>query len=139
MTVEEVKELLYSLSGAKRLVEARKRQLKQCEEFTDTLQAIDYARARIMSSNNISTVERAVLRLETCLERYQKACDKLFEIENKIEACMQYLNDNDKALVVDRFIDDTPMPILRVKYCYASQSIKNKYSKIYRKIANYSK
>lgn len=139
MTIDEVKVLLKSLAKAKAVCRAREWQYKSCRKNLESLKACDYSAPRISGGNiAVSSVEQAILRMEQYKERYQTACTKLFAIEDKIEILLPLLDDTEQALVIDRFMNDVPMFRLYEKYYYTFDGLKDKYKKIYIKIAQKS-
>lgn len=136
MTVEEVKELLKSLGRAKSLVYVRESQYKRCKENLGALQAMDYTRVGMSrQSERVSSVERQAERLYEYEDKYLSACNKLFEIEDKIERCLLFIDDTEKSLVIDRFMNETPLFRVSRNYNYSYDRIKHKFSEIYNKIS----
>lgn len=136
MTVDEVKKLLKSLSTIKTLVKSRERQYNNALKYIELQQAQDYSSPRVSRSGAESPVEMAVIRLECYKERYLEACEKMFIIEDKIEALLPLLDVEEQSLVVDRFMNDIPMYRLYEKYAYSFDRLKHKYSEIFKKLSN---
>lgn len=138
MTIEEVKKLLKSLSSAKSLVYMKKRQLNFYLKHLDMLKAVDYSKTKICTSEMISCVEMAVMKIETYQEQYTQAMNRMFAIEDKISECVQCLTADEKKLIIERFMDDTPLFQLSKTHHYTRDSLNNKFYKIYKKIAKYN-
>lgn len=136
MTVDEVKKLLKSLSALKTLVKSRERQYNNALKYIELQKAQDYSSPRVSGSGAGSSVEMAVIRLERYKERYLEACEKMFIIEDKIEALLPLLDIEEQSLVVDRFMNDIPLYRLYEKHFYTYDTLKDKYKKIYKKLAN---
>lgn len=135
MTVDEVKKLLKSLSAIKTLVKSRERQYNNALKYIELQRAQDYSTPRVSRSDAESPVEIAAIRLERYKERYLEACEKMFIIEDKIEALLPLLDIEEQSLVVDRFMNDIPMYRLYEKYSYSYDRLKHKYVEIYQKIS----
>lgn len=135
MTVDEVKKLLKSLSSIKTLVKSRERQYNNAFKYIELQKAQDYSAVKVNSSGVNSPVEMAIIRLERYKERYLEACEKMFIIEDKIEALLPLLDVEEQSLVVDRFMNDIPLYRLYEKYAYSFDRIKHKYSEIFKKLA----
>lgn len=135
MTTDEIKKLLKSLSAAKTLVKSRERQYNNALKYIELQSAQDYSIVKVKSSGAESPVEMAVIRLERYKERYLDACEKMFIIEDKIEALLPLLDVEEQSLVVDRFMNDIPMYRLYEKYSYSYDRLKHKYVEIYQKIS----
>lgn len=135
MTVDEVKNLLKSLSAIKTLVKSRERQYNNALKYIELQRAQDYSSPRVSRSGVESSVEMAVIRLERYKERYLEACEKMFIIEDKIEALLPLLDVEEQSLVVDRFMNDIPLYRLYEQHFYTYDTLKDKYKKIYKKLS----
>lgn len=80
-------------------------------------------------------VEKAAFRVIELEAEYIQACDKMFILEDKIADILPLLDAMEQNLVIDRFMNNLEMPKLSNKYFYTPDSLKNKYTKIYKKIA----
>lgn len=136
MTVDEVKKLLKSLSALKTLVKSRERQYNNALKYIELQRAQDYSSPRVSRSGAESSVEMAVIRLERYKERYLEACEKMFIIEDKIEALLPLLDIEEQSLVVDRFMNDIPLYRLYEQHFYTYDTLKDKYKKIYKKLSS---
>lgn len=143
MTYEEVKDVLGRYIYKRERVLKLKATLdrtKADKSYFDTLRSIDYTKPRVQGGIQSSQVEQAVMAADAVIERleqeYANAADDMFRTEDRIAKMLPYLDEQEQGLIIDRYMDGVDFMTIAHKYYYQPESLLNKYTKIYKKMAN---
>ena len=115
----ELKECLDTIRAKKRLLGALQRQLAQYQHDCE-LNGIDYSKPSFKTSDNISSEERYIMRLEEYRARINNVMQEIFDIEDKIATEIAVLNDYEQAMIIDRYIHNWSWKRIckEYNYCY---------------------
>ena len=114
----ELKECLDTIRAKKRLLGALQRQLSQCHRDCEQLGAVDYSKPKFSNSNNTSSEERYVLRLEKYRQQIETLMEEIFTCEDKISTEISVLNDCEQAMIIDRYIHNWSWKKICKEYNY---------------------
>ena len=114
----ELKECLDTIRAKKRLLGALQRQLAQYQADCE-ITGIDYSKPNFKTSDNFSSEERYITRLEDYRSRISNVMEEIFEIEDKIAIGIAELNDTEQAMIIDRYIHNWSWRKICKEYNYA--------------------
>ena len=138
----EVKKFLESYKLNKREVDRLNALRRELELDMTSLKAVDYSKVRVDGSAGTSCVLEVVIdRLEEIKQQIAEATAKKYNTEKEVIALIHKLDNknNDVDILMDRYIHLLKYHDIERKYSYTYESLKNKFSKAYKKLALLSK
>lgn len=138
----EVKKFLESYKLIKKEVERLNALRRELELDMTSLKAVDYSKIRVEGSAGTSCVLEVVMdRLEELKNQIAEVTAKKYDIEKEVIALINKLDNknNDVDILMDRYIHLLKYHEIERKYSYTYESLKNKISKAYMKLALLSK
>lgn len=138
----EVKKFLESYKLIKKEVDRLNALRKELELDFTSLKSVDYSKIRVEGSAGTSCVLEVVIdRLEELKQQIAEATAKKYNTEKEVIALIHRLDNknNDVDILMDRYIYLLKYHDIERKYSYTYESLKNKFSKAYKKLALLSK
>ena len=138
----EVKKFLESYKNVKQEVDRLNALKKELELDMVSLKAVDYSKTRVDGGAGDACVLDVVIdRIAEIDKKIIEAIEKKYSTEQSVIAFINRLDNknNDVDILMDRYIHLLKYHAIERKYSYTYESLKNKISKAYKRLALLSK
>lgn len=102
---QAVKEQLKTLEGKKRLLKTIQRQIANAKADMSGLGAVSYDGVKVDNGDKTSVQERFIALITRLEKRYETIMEQAFAIEDAIAEAVQYLNELEQAIIIDRYVN----------------------------------
>lgn len=100
-----VKDKLKTLESKKRLLSSIQRQIANAKADMSGLGAVSYDSVKVGGSEKTSVQERFIALISRLEKRYETIMEQAFAIEDAIAEAVQYLNEVEQAIIIDRYVN----------------------------------
>lgn len=102
---QAVKAKLKTLESKKRLLSSIQRQIANAKADMSGLGAVSYDGVKVGNGDKSSVQERFVALISRLEKRYETIMEQAFAIEDAIAEAVQYLNELEQAIIIDRYVN----------------------------------
>ena len=130
MTKEELKEY----TSIKKELEQIQFKLKELEERKTSIKSMIISDMNVQTSHNNNSIEDLLIKIEECIEEYNKKEIKLYNKQLEIENCINSLEPTERIIARSRYIEGKTFEQIAVDLNYSWRHTIRIHGKILQKI-----
>lgn len=136
---KEVIEKLRSYRDAKNECERIKLRLEEVETDLYGLSGTDYSKVNVRGGGYSAAIETVIARKNELEEKLARALENKYTVETEVREYISVLSnkDHDQDILLDKYIELLPLKVIKNKYYYSYEYLKNKYTNCYKKLEMY--
>ena len=131
MTKEDLKEY----TSIKKELEQIQFKLKELEERKTSIKSMIISDMNVQTSHNNNSIEDLLIKIEECIEEYNKKEIALYNKQLEIEKCINSLDATERIIMRLRYIEGYKWEKVCVKMNYSWEGIHKIHRKILKKIS----
>ena len=130
MTKEELKEY----TSIKKELEQIQFKLKELEERKTSIKSMIISDMNVQTNHNNNSIEDLLIKIEECIEEYNKKEIKLYNKQLEIENCINSLEPTERIIARSRYIEGKTFEQIAVDLNYSWRHTIRIHGKILQKI-----